>query len=417
MTTDGVGGLQVLLVEDRADFTHGHYLPLLERMAAGFDALGCEVSALTSVGLAVDQPVSPPGLEVRRFRWAPRRVEAVLRRIDELAPDNPWRGRLRPLVIRLRTLLVLIETRHVARTLGPPNRVAVVTLSLTCSPLYAAVLAPTRGHWALFRHNPTNQSSGPAGPRSRRSSTVANRVLAGWDRVRARRGGEFVVVGSYQALVESWQARLPWATTGVVELPVDSAVAGADRGEARRQLGLSRFEPLALFFGAIHVGKSPATVWEAWFLHAPRCRLVAAGRGVQASVDAWVDDHPGVDRGAIQVIDGDIDDRTKHLLFSAIDVGVCSFRADPIGASATLTDFVAYDRPVCCSSGGTAADLTDKYRLGVVFDACDAAALAEAVATVCRQPDPAGRQAFMADHSETHAAASLLHLLFPSSGP
>jgi len=420
--TSGVSGaeegrseLRILLVEDRADLTHGHYLTLLQRMAAGFDALGCEVIALTSLGLPDDQPVHP-AVALRRYRWVPRRIEGVLRHLDRLPRSNPWRGRTRPLVIRLRTLMLLTETRHVARSLGAPAGVGVVTLSLTCSPLYAALWAPTRGRWALFRHNPTNQLSELAGSRPSGLSRVANRALARWDRVRTSRGGRLVLVGGYQALVESWQARLPWLRTGVVELPVDSTATVADRGEARHQLGLAPAEPLALFFGAIHVGKSPATVWEAWCLHTPPMRLVAAGRGVQASIDAWVEAHPGVDTSSIHVVDGDIDDRTKELLFSATDIGVCSFRADPIGASATLTDFAAYDRPICCSGGGTAADLTRRYGLGAVFDACDPAALAEAVTTVCRQPDPAGRQAFLTDHSEKNTARALVRLLFPAGG-
>lgn len=227
-----------------------------------------------------------------------------------------------------------------------------------------------------------------------------------------------MVVGAYPTLVRTWKQRTPWMVTGVAPIPIEPGVTRVDRATACRQLGLAPDRRWALFFGSIHGGKSPDTVWAAWCLgEPPSATLIAAGSGVRESIDHWLEEHPGADDSCIHVIDGSIDGLSKQLLFSAADVGICSFAVEPIGASATLADFVAYATPICCSSGGDPADQTRHYRLGDVFAAGDPQALTDAVHHVGDQMDPAGRDAFVRDHAPVEVAADFMQLLFPDDEP
>ena len=84
---------RVLLVEDRADWTHGHYEPVLTRMTAGFTAIGCEVTILTSIGLLPGTGIDAAGCRsARRYRWGARWVEGRLRAVDRLPVTSPWRS-------------------------------------------------------------------------------------------------------------------------------------------------------------------------------------------------------------------------------------------------------------------------------------------------------------------------------------
>ena len=224
-----------------------------------------------------------------------------------------------------------------------------------------------------------------------------------------------MIVGGYGDLVESWRRRVPWLDTGIVALPVVPVSAPVERAEARRRLGLPAEDHLALFFGSIHSGKDPDTVWAAWCLGPPpTTMLVAAGHGMRRNFEGWRADHPDAPVEAVHVIDGDIDEATKHLLLAAADVGILSFKAAPIGASATLCDYAAAGRAVCCSSGGDPADLTRAYGLGSVFEASDPVSLTDAVSAVGAEPDAAGLNRFLADFSSTRVAQDLLDLLFPT---
>jgi glycosyltransferase involved in cell wall biosynthesis len=410
--------IRVLLVEDRADSMSGHYAPLLRRIASGFDALGYEVTALTSMGLGARQVADgATPMRVVRYRAPARALERGLRRLDPFRSSPGQRPWYRPIVVRVRSLLIVVEARHAARSLGDPTTLGVVVLSLQLHPLYAAVMIPSRGHWAIFRHTPTSAVVAGSGP-SRLTARMLDRLASTRDRRRSSRGGRFVVVGGYQALASTWHERTPWLATGVAPLPIESVPPIVDRTEARRQLDLPTDTRIALWFGTVHGAKSPGTVWSAWCLAPiPSARLVVAGHNVRAVLDGWLSLHPEADASAVRVIDGPIDDATKHLLFSAADFGICSFTARPVGASATLTDFAAYGRPVCCSSGGDPAALTRTYGLGEVFEAGDAASLAAAVERVGAAPDAEGLRAYLESSSESGVATKLHDLLFPRSSP
>jgi len=428
--------VRILLVEDRADWVHGHFAPLLRQMAEGFVAGGHEVTVLTALGLHVDDSArtAPSRWSVRRYGLVGRGLERLVRLPDRPPWNAPWRRRVRMVTVRLRSLLMLLETRRVARSLGDPASVAVVVSSMSLYPQHVAVGAPTRGHWVAFRHAPAPGDRGPAdgvdetgagvdskgpapgqGRAEAQPSSLFERLAAARARSRTAHGGRLVIVGSYGALVESWRRRVPWLDTGTVALPVEVASAPVERSVARRRLGLPADRRVALFFGSIHPGKDPDTVWASWCLDPPPTTLlVAAGHGVRRHLDRWLADHPDAHPEAVHVIDGGIDEATKQLLFAAADVGILCFRSRPIGASATLCDFAAAGRPVCCSSGGDPAELTRAYGLGVVFDASDPASLADAVSTVGTEPDPAGLARYLADFSPAQVAQDLLDLLFPT---
>jgi glycosyltransferase involved in cell wall biosynthesis len=405
--------LRILLVEDNADLSHGHYAPLLRLIAVGFDRLGYDVTCLTSSGLHDDDLSRLPArCSVRRYRWLSRRMQHGLRAGYQVRPTNPLAVGVRHLCVRLRSLVLLAEARHASACLGDAREVGVIVLSAGLHPVHAVALAPTTSRWTLMRHAPTGARSTQGPIWSSVARSLGDRAAQARQRARVRHGGRLVVVGAYPGLAESWLARAPWLSTGTVSLPVESGLAHVAPDDARRSLGLSPYARVALFFGSVHAGKSPDTVWSAWCLGAgPDALLVAAGRDVQHSLDTWLDRHPEANRARVCVIDGDVEEDAKSLLFGAADLGICSFRSEPFGASATLADFAARGIPVCCSSGGDPADRVRRFGLGTVFDAGDPAALVAAVARVDRRPDPAGLRACQAECSEVQVARQFLQLL------
>jgi glycosyltransferase involved in cell wall biosynthesis len=403
----------VLLVEERGDLQQGHYAPRIRRIADGFTAAGHEVTVLTSVGLCAESSgVVDPPWALRRYGPFGRVLERLIRRPDHLPYRHRWRRPLRQITVRVRSLLILVESGLAARTLGPPDQVAVIVSGTGLSPVHAALLAPNRGRWLSYRHDRARRRT----PRSGPVGTAVDRGMAGviaWrERTRRGRGGRYVLAGTFPDLVDTWRPRLPQVAMGTVALAVAPAGVMVDQAEARRRLGLPE-GPLALFFGALHPGKSADTVWSAWCGGTPLpVTLVAAGDGVASSLDAWSNRHPGADTSSVVVFDGAIHDDTKQRLFDAVDIGVLSFADQPIGASGTLGDFTTHRRPVCCSSGGHPAELVARYDLGLVFPVEDPAALAEAAVTLLDHPVPPGTfEAFEADFSESHLAEEMLRLL------
>ncbi len=413
------GPVPVLLVEDRADRGHGHYAPFIRQLADGFTALGHPVTVLTSVGLHPDG-LGPPTWSIRRYGPVGQGVERLLRRIDRASPGGlggprPGSARRRGAIVRATSLLVLVESRLAARALGPPGHVAVI-ISRGLPPSHVALAAPVSGHWALWCHAAAPPHVAPPGRARALLSRWAEDLVAARLRARSARGGRLVLVGSHPDLTRSWIRRLPALPTGTVGLPVARVEPNDDPARAHRQLGLPTGGRLALFFGAMHPGKAPDAVWSAWCEGTPPpALLVAAGLGVAADFEAWTAQHPGADATVPHLIDGEIDEETRRLLFDAADLGVLSFRPEWSGASATLTDFAARAVPVCCSSGGASAELVGAYGLGEVFAAGDPADLARAVARAGARPEPTGLEAFLADHGEGAVAQAVLDLLFPPS--
>ena len=402
----------MLVVEERADRSTGHYAPVVRHLADGFAAAGCEVTVLTSLGLCeAAAGETPANWRARRFGPVARILERLIRRPDHLPMRHRWRQPLRRVTVRLRSMLILVEVRLAARKLGEPGQVAVVISGRGLTPLHAIVLAPTRGRWICYRHERANPMTPRAGAGAALDRLVG-RLVTSRVRSRDRQGGRFALAGPFPDMADTWRSRFPEVAVGQIPLSVAPTPSAVDREAARRQLGLAS-GPLALFFGSLHPSKAPVTVWSAWSAATPPAgSLVAAGEGMQASFDAWSAEHPGADTSAIQVIDGAIHDDTKQLLFSACDIGVLSFGKKPIGASATLGDFITHRRPVCCSSGGDAAAVVGRYDLGVIFQAADPVALIDAVAAVrAHPPDRAGFDAAQADYSEAHLAREMLRLV------
>jgi hypothetical protein len=414
-TSTAPSARHILLVEDNADLAHGHYAPLMRLVAIGFRGLGCQVTCLTGLGLHADDRCRlPASCDLRRYRPTSRVLLRLVRR-GLAGPPGPLGDRVRHLCVRLRALLLVREIRRDTDLLGGPAEIGVVVLSSALHPVYAAALAPLDAHWVLMRHAPTGHRA-RANWRRWSAAASADRIAAARERRRAAAGGRVVVAGAYRGLLESWSARAPWLTTGLVPLPVDSRVSPVPKARARRALGLPARGQVVLFFGSIHAGKSPETVWSAWCLgDRPDSILVAAGHGVRRSLDAWLERHPDGDGTRVAVLDGDVDEDTKELLFGAADLGLCSFVAQPNGASATLTDYGARAIPVCCSSGGDPAEQVRTYGLGKVFEAGSPRSLAAAVATIDCRPDRTGSRAFAHDCSEMQVACEFLRLLFPDA--
>ncbi len=421
--------IHVVLVEDRADRPTGHYAPAIRRLAEGFVAAGYPVTVLTSLGLSVDAAgTTGSTYEVRRFGPVGRGLERLVRRVDDLPARHRWRRPLRHLSVRTRSLLILGEARRLARQLGGPEDVVVIVSGTSLSPMMAAWFAPALGRWISYRHDRARRST----PRPSRvgagAEHLAARITTARVRRRVHRGGVYVLAGTFPDLVDSWQPRLPQVPMGSVGLAVapsvdrpggrGEAAERDDRVAARRQLGLPTTGPLALFFGALHPGKAPDTVWAAWAGPTPPdAGLVAAGAGVAASLARWSAGHPDADLSNIHVFDGAIPDDTKHLMFRAADLGVLSFLARPLGASATLGEFITHERPVCCSSGGDPAMLVDRYGVGVVYEVESSPALVAAVHDLLEHPPPA--RAFVemqADHAEPQLARQMLDLLELATG-
>lgn len=216
--------------------------------------------------------------------------------------------------------------------------------------------------------------------------------------------------GSYttEGALESWQRDLAWFGPEIIPLATIRERPEVAPAVARAELGLPEQGRLALFFG-FHAAKDPEVVFEA-FSQMPEWQLVVAGSGAAPAYRQW-GEHRRDDTTPI-LIDGFVDEATRALLHSAVDLMVLSYRSSWGGFdSGGLTDALAWGLPVVCSDGCHAASNIRAHNLGMVFEPGNADALVAAVRAAPQSPDPVGLAHARSEMSGRRVAQRILDSL------
>ncbi len=364
--TDG-GERRVLVVENRAHESFGHFPVRCVELAEAFAAIGRRVDVLTSRGWAREGAAYSGPLAIHCYG-------PVARRLDHLAETLTTRKgeRLgfyaRRLGYALRVVAMIGAAKAWCRRAdgSPP---LIVVMSDATNPALAAAIAGT-GSWLLYQFWP---------PEAEQSSVVraVESVLVGTarraERRRRGRGGAMRLALPGEAWAEAWAMRVPFLQPAVIPL------AGCRRREpipdARARLGLKSDERLALVFGTLHGEKDYDVVWRAFAdLHGWRLLIVGeVADAYRQSQRQRCDGHEPI------LLGGYVDATTRDLVFCAADVVILSFQPNHWRDSGVLMDAIAWGVPVVCSGHSTAADIVRTFRLGVVFEPGNADSLAQAV--------------------------------------
>ncbi|MSO79138.1 MAG: hypothetical protein EXQ79_05975 [Acidimicrobiia bacterium] len=326
----------VVIVEDRAELSFGHFSGLCGDLATAFAGFGRKVELLTTRGWVGegDGRARDSSLAVLRY--------------------GRWSARFERRGARWRVPAMIGAARARRRRLRDPSTVMVVT-SFAFDPVLAAALCGP-GKWLFY------QWGHGSGPRSLVGRAIALAARLAEHR-RRRHGGSARIVVTSPSLCAGWEAAVPFLR------PVAIPFAGCRRREripdARARLGIEPDEQVALLFGAYHPAKDVDVVFRT-FAGISGWRLLAGGQ-----------------------IGGEVaDEATRALLYSAADVVVLSFVADLDRDSGGLMDAIGWGVPVVCSDKSMQADIVRHYRLGAIFAPGDSASLRTALAEVPRKIDP-----------------------------
>ena len=212
----------VLVVEELAHWTNGHFPVRCAQIATGFADLGYHVELLTSEGWSRDGEHPQRPFVVSRYRAATRWVRRVLALGDRKARHQ------------LLTLVLVVEARAAARRLRPAPD-AIIVLGWYTDPTVVALVAGRR-RWLV------NQFREP--------DDVSTRRLELGRSVEARRrarGGRVRVAVAHEGRRADWNERVPYLDPVVV--PVAGTRDVERVPDARQRLGLPPGR-LALLFGA-----------------------------------------------------------------------------------------------------------------------------------------------------------------------
>ena len=355
----------VLVVEDRADRPVGHWPILVADAAEGFAVAGAPVEILTARGwhFAGERALQIP---VHEYGWVARVLDRLADRLQGGARPDRRRRWLRRAGEVLRVVVIVRAAAARARAIAD-DTVVVIVSNVDAPELVAAVAG--RGRWLSYVCF-TPRRPGTWG-------RMVGRVAARAERARRARGGRCVAGAPSAALQEAW-ARV-WPELEFALLPHPSAGDGRSVEGARARLGIDPSARVALLFGMRHAEKDPDTVFAA-FTELDDWHLVVAG--------TVADDVPPRAR-LLRRYPGYVDEHTRTLLLGAADLVVISYRAEYLRGSWNLRDAIAWGVPVVCSDRSHPAEIVRAHRLGVVFEAGNAASLAQAVRTAPGEIDPA----------------------------
>ncbi|HEY49182.1 MAG TPA: glycosyltransferase family 4 protein [Dehalococcoidia bacterium] len=154
---------------------------------------------------------------------------------------------------------------------------------------------------------------------------------------------------------------------------VDKADGNILKSEARRYLGLPEDKAVFLHFGALHPGKDIEVVVAA-MRDISDVLLVHAGKVATA-----INMQDLVKRGGLQgrmiIRDYYIPAVEKQYYFTAADAVILSYKKDFVQTASVLWEAAKYGVPAIASDVGELGELVERYKIGSVFQAEDAASL------------------------------------------
>lgn len=383
MTSSGGGATaqrRVLVVEDRAHRPTGHFPSRFAELALGLVEGGCAVEVLTSQGWLHDGERPVPFLVNRygRFNLFLYRTSVSFRR----------RRGLRHMATTLATLGLVRAAKSLCREAGDPLP-GVLVVSTGIDPLFGSALAG-RGQWLFYEFFVP----------SRELRTLARRAEHA-QRERRRGGGNARIATPSDECRERWAEVAPYLDP--VTIPITSSRTREPVRDARRRLGLTDADNVALLFGSNHADKDVDLVARV-FAELPDWQLVVVGRvaeGFRQRTGA---------RDAI-VIGGFVDDEIRAVAYSAADLVVLSFQPVFQRNSGVLMDALSWGVPVVCSDHSPPADVVREYNLGVVFEPGNPDSLERAIKAAPARIEPADLERARSELSNRVVAARFLDAL------
>jgi glycosyltransferase involved in cell wall biosynthesis len=379
---------RILIVEDQAHVQWGHFPVMFTELARALVDGGFEVTVLTSRGWVLEDASGPQPFDTRELGTFALSVHNWTERFDR----SP-RRRVRRLVAACRDLVMVVSARLARRKLGGAD---LIVTSISSDPWRWSAFSGS-GRTVVYQFHPP--VVGPPGA----LLALARRA----ERRRRSVGDGIRIAVNNDDTRRDWESAAPWIETR--RLPFTAARVVEPEPDARRLLGLEIDIRLALLFGASHDNKDHEVVWRA-FGDLAGWRLVIAGGGAADAYMKWREQSGPV---AVEPIlfDGYANDQLRHLLHSASDLAVLSFRAGARLDSGTLVDAIAYGLPVVCSDECFAGTAVADLLLGAVFASGDPKSLAEAVHAVPETLDPAVIANAQGEHSARRLAAMHLEAL------
>lgn len=345
---DTIKNMSVILCEDMAHITSGHYAVRFAELAQGFLDLGCNVHLLTSIGWA----------HADSFIFDPDKVHSYTKLgkfLFRFSQNHPtwW-----PFSGTIRNFLLANEARCVAKKIGR-NRSTIICISGGMEPL-ALMVGGGKNDWIIHRFD----------SKPRRMSGILRSVVYS---IKRMKNIKCLVVVSDKITLRAWHAARPEQMTAVVTLAGTTKVSKTDG--ARTKLEMAEGSSNALLFGDGHNQKLPLTAVEA-FSQRPNWNLYIVGKIANVVLDKY--SQKKLPSNVI-CVPGAVSNIDRHLWHSAADVAVLSFERNYHRNSGTLMDAVSYGCRVVVSDESAAAYITRKYQLGTIFPPGDVDGLINAL--------------------------------------
>ena len=149
--------------------------------------------------------------------------------------------------------------------------------------------------------------------------------------------------------------------------------------EARRYLGLPEGKTIFLHFGAIHRGKDTETILAA-IREIPDVLLVHAGVVTPWANLAHLVESCGL-QGSVIINNNYIPEAEKRYYFAAADAILLSYKKSFLQEASMLREAAKFRLPAIASDVGDLGELTQKYGIGIVFEAENDASLRGAISS------------------------------------
>jgi len=370
---------RIIVVEGLAHFDHGHYPIVFARLAEAFLELGYDVDVQTSRGWSAEGDAGFRPLRIHRYGKIAVSAERFAARLHRVRP----RALGAQLVKTGKTAVLMSAARWLRRRTGATD-----VIVLTWSDPLAVGIAAGGGRWLCYTGEHGDDYGGVSEePRFARLDQLLARCSRWAEAWRRRHGGRMRIATTTEASRRGWEARAVWGEP--VAIPLATAFSSQPVADARERLDLPAHERLALHFGNVHPGKDSETVWRA-FEGIHGWRLVVAGLGGADPYRRWAGQREGDIEKPPILVDGFLDEETKGLVYSAVDLAVLSFQPGRHEDSAALTDAIAWGLPVVCSDDCAAAETVRRHGLGTLFPPGDIDALAAAIDRAPEAPNADG---------------------------